>query len=85
MPRKKTYLKKKPYEKLGKEITSRNPYEDILLQAISYSIVKRSTRELAAATEMDWATANKYLNALKKRGLIKATKIGENKIVWSRA
>lgn len=84
MPGKTTYLKKKSYAKSGKEATSKNAYEDILLQAINYSIVRRSTRELAEATEMDWATANKYLNRLKERGLIKATKIGENKVVWSK-
>ena len=88
--RKKSYLKKKKYlkseevPKEGKSETELNDYESILLKAIQYSTIKRSTRELAKATEMDWSTANKYLNSLKSKGRIKEFKKGSNKTVWGK-
>ncbi|GEM_PF-3367635 len=60
-------------------------FKQILLEAINYSVVKRSTRELAEATSMDWATASKYLKQLKNQGLIKETIVGDKKTVWSKA
>ena len=83
----KNYLKRKsksPYKagyQTPENLETSNEYETKLLKAINYSTVKRSTRELAQATEMDWETASKYLNNLKEKGKVKAIKIGV-KTVW---
>jgi len=56
-------------------------YEETLLAVMEARKVPKSTKQLAKDANMEWQTADKYLNKLEKSGFIKSIKT-TGKTMW---
>ena len=57
-------------------VSKLNYYEDRILQVLKFSIRLLNTKEVAYYAKIDWATADKYLKLLRRKGIVEHKLVG---------